>query len=91
MKKFLNFWRTRHLTLYGRITILKSPALSKLGYNTFLLTFPFQFAASVKTAFFKFMWNTKPKIEHTTAIGPKINGGLDLPDFEIMNNALKVS
>ena len=24
-------------------------------------------------------------------IGPKIKGGLDLPDFEIMNNALKVT
>ena len=24
-------------------------------------------------------------------IGPKIKGGLDLPDFEIMNNALKIT
>jgi len=24
-------------------------------------------------------------------IGPKIKGGLDLPDFEIVNNALKVT
>ena len=27
----------------------------------------------------------------TTLIGPKIRGGLDLPDFEIMNNTLKVT
>ena len=59
-------------TLYGLITILKSLALSKLGYNTSVLTFPLQFAASVKTAISEFVWNTKPKIKHTTAIGPKI-------------------
>ena len=45
----------------------------------------------VKTAISEFVWNTKPKIKHTTMTGPKIKGGLDLPDFEIMNNALKVT
>ena len=33
----------------------------------------------------------KPKIKHTTMIGSKIKGRLDLPDFEIMNNALKIT
>ena len=91
MKKLLNLWRSRSLTLYGRITILKSLALSKLVYNTSVLTFPLEFASSVKTAISEFVWQTKPKIKHTTMIGPKIKGGLDLPDFEIMNNALKVT
>ena len=77
--------------MYGRITILKSPALSELVYNTSVLTFPLQFAASVKTAISEFVWNTKPKIKHTTMTGPKIKGGLDLPDVEIMNNACKVT
>ena len=50
MKNLLNLWRGRNLTLCGRITILKSLALSKLVYNTSVLTFPLQFAALVKTA-----------------------------------------
>ena len=91
MKKLLNLWRPRNLTLYGRITILKSLALSKLVYNTSVLTFPLEFASLVKAVISEFVWNTKPKIKHTTIIGPKIKGGLDLPDFEIMNNALKVT
>ena len=56
MKNLLNLWRGRNLTLYGRITILKSLALSKLVYNTSVLTFPLQ---SVKTAISEFVWNTK--------------------------------
>ena len=91
MKKLLNLWRPRNLTLYGRITILKSLALSKLVYNRSVLTFPLKFASLVKAVISEFVWSTKPKIKHTTMIGPKTKGGLDLPDFEIMNNALKVT
>ena len=92
MKNLLNLWWTRNLTLHGRVTILKSLALSKLVYNTSVLAFPLQFEASIKTAISEFVWKTKSKIKHTTMIGSKIKGGpLDLPDFEIMNNALKVT
>ena len=91
IKKLLNLWRPRNLTLYGRITILKSLALSKLVYNTSVLTFPLEFASLVKAVISENVWNTKPKIKHTTMIGPKIKGGLDLPDFEIVNNVLKVT
>jgi len=50
-----------------------------------------EFASLFKSAISEFVWNKKPKIKHTTMIGPKIKGGLDLPDFKIMNNALKVT
>ena len=33
----------------------------------------------------------KPKIKQTTLIGPKEKGGLSLPDFDIINNALKAT
>jgi len=45
----------------------------------------------VKTVISEFVCHAKPKIKHITMIGLKIEGGLDLPDFEIMNNALKVT
>ena len=90
MKNLLNLWKPRNLTLYGRITILKSLGLSKLVYNISVLTFPVTFIASVKRTICDFVWNGKPKIKHNTLIGPISKGGLNLPDFEIINNALKV-
>ena len=46
----------------------------------------------VKQIISDFVWNSKPaKIKHTTMIGPKTKGGLDLPDFDIITKALKVS
>ena len=86
MKSLLNLWYPRNLTLYGRITILKSLAISKLVYNTSALTFGH---AMVNQAITQFVWNKKAKIKHRTMIGPKEQGGLDMPDFQIINEALK--
>ncbi len=92
MKSILNIWLPRNLTLYGRITILKTLGLSKLIYNTSMLSFPPNFPVLVKQTISDFVWNSKPaKIKHTTMIGPKTKGGLDLPDFDIITKALKVS
>ena len=92
MKSILNIWLPRNLTLYGRITILKTLGLSKLIYNTSMLSFPPNFPVLVKQIISDFVWNSKPaKIKHTTMIGPKTKGGLDLPDFDIITKALKVS
>ena len=90
MKSLLNLWYPRNLTLYGRITILKSLAISKLVYNTSVLTFPSKFVNMVNQAITQFVWNKKVKIKQKTMIGPREKGGLDMPDFEIINDALKV-
>ena len=91
MKNILDLWKSRSLTLHGRIIILKSLALSKLVYNTSVLSFPLQFTSSIKSIISQFVWNNQPKIKHNTMIGPKIKGGLDMPDFEIISHALKVT
>ena len=44
----------------------------------------------VNQAITQFVWNTKAKIKYRTMIGPKELGGLNMPDFQIINEALKV-
>lgn len=88
MKSLLNLWQSRGLTLYGGITIFKSLALSKPVYNTSVPTFPLEFASLVNMNISQFVQKKIPKIKHTTVIGLKIKGGLDLPDFKIMKNVL---
>ena len=68
MKSLLNLWYPRNLTLYGRITILKS---------------------LVNQAITQFVWNKKAKNKYRTMVGPKEQGGLDIPDFQIIDEALK--
>lgn len=71
MKSLLNLWYPRNLILYGHITILKSLAISKLIYNTSVLTLPTKFTALVNQAITQFVWNKKAKIKHITVIGRK--------------------
>ena len=91
MTTLLNIWYPRNLTLYGRITILKTLALSKLIYNTSMLSFPSSFINTVNQAIKSFICGKTAKIKHTTMIGPKEKGVLNMPDFVIINDALKVA
>ena len=59
MQNLLNFWYPRNLTLYGRITILKSLALSKLVYNTSMLSLPLVFINRVNQVIKNFLWGKK--------------------------------
>jgi len=82
MKRLLNLWYPRNLTPHGRITILKSLAISNLTYNPSVLAFPTKFIAVANQAITQFVWNKKTKIKHRTMIGSKEQGGLDMPDFK---------
>ena len=56
MQKLLDSWRTRNLTLQGRILIIKTLAISKLVYSSSLLPLPDGIVKSVNKLLFKFLW-----------------------------------
>ena len=94
MEKVLNAWKCRKLTLIGRINIAKTLALSKLIFNASNLYVPPHVIdeANVNKLIFNFIWEGKPpKIKKSTTIGEKVNGGLKMLDFGIMEIALKIS
>ena len=43
----------------------------------------------INQAITEFVWNKKAKFKYRTMIGPKEQGGLDMPDFQIINEALQ--
>ena len=92
LEKCLNVWSSRDLTLYGKINIVKSLALSKLTFVATVLPIPDDFVKSVNKQIAKFIWSQKnPKIKKTTMIGEKKEGGLGMPDFDIINKSLKAA
>ena len=59
----LDLWSTRDLTLFGRVLIIKSLALSQLVYSASNLNVPQEIMPMIKTKLFKFLWkNKKDKI-----------------------------
>lgn len=91
LEKTLNIWRSRDLTILGRINIVKSLALSKLIHVASVLPFPEGFTQKVNTLIYNFIWKDKPpKIKKSTIIGERKAGGLKAPDFIEVNKALKL-
>ena len=82
LEKCLNVWSSRDLTLYGKINIVKSLALSKLTFVSTVLPIPKEFITRVNKQIVGFVWSQKnPKIKRTTMIGDRKKGGLGMPYF----------
>ena len=90
LEKCLNVWSSRDLTLFGKITIIKSLALSKIIFISSVLSIPTGFADQVNKSLSNFIWNHKPpKIKRSTMIGRIKDGRPSMPDFDIINKSLK--
>lgn len=88
----LNIWRQRGLSLKGKITVLKSLAISKLIYISSMLAVPVWFINKVDNLFFNFLWDGKPsKIKKSTIIGEIAEGGLKMPLVDGVVRSLKLS
>ena len=73
------------------LTLLNKTGGTSVERKKTVLTFLPKFITSVNQAITQFVWNKTVKIKHKTMIGPKELGGLDLPDFDIINDSLKVT
>ena len=71
LEKTSNSWKTRNLTLYGKINIVKTLGLSKLICNASVLVIP-ELIKEINSIIFNFIWDGKPpKIKKLTIIGEK--------------------
>ena len=94
LKKTLSVWSRRDLSIYGRINIVKTLALSKLVFISSVREIPKNFATEVNKIVFDFIWKQKPAkpvIKKTTLIKKKSDGGLGMKDFVLFDKALKLT
>ena len=60
LKTLLNMWMIKDLSLYGKVQIIKSLALSKRTFICSVLPSPIDFESTVNSITFNFLWNNKP-------------------------------
>ena len=90
LEKCLNVWSSRDLIPFGKITIIKSLALSKIIFISSVLSVPAGFVDQVNKSLSNFIWNHKPpKIKRSTMIVRIKDGGLSMPDLDIIGKSLK--
>ena len=84
IKKTLNMWRWRGLTLLGRIQIIKTFAIPKFMYKTSLISVSEDLIKDVNKLLYGFIWKGNDKIKHTALINDIENGGLKMFDIQSM-------
>ena len=94
-KKYLEIiktWQKRDLTLYGKLTIIKSLIIPQLTYALSTLPSPGElFLNDIEKIILNFVWDDKPaKIKKPILFKEKTEGGLNLTNIKIYAKSVKL-
>jgi hypothetical protein len=92
LKKTLNLWKMRNLTLIGRILVVKSLALSQITYIVTNVHIPAQYISEIEVIISNFVWkNSTPRVKFDVISLQIENGGLKYPNLLNHIKALKLA
>ena len=92
VKEILRCWKYRRLTLLGKITVIKSLAVSQLLYLLSPLRSNYRILNEINDLLYTFLWNGKgDKIKRKTMINDLSVGGLKMIDIRSFNKSLKTT
>ena len=90
IKKVLNMWRWRGMTLIGRIQIVKSFAIRKIMSRASLIPVSSELIKVFNKELYSFIWKDKDKVKRSALINDIEGGGLKMLDLESLISAQRV-
>ena len=90
-QNLINLWKMRGLSVFGKVTIIKSFLIPKLLYVSSIMETPPEVIKQMEKMFFKFLWKGPDKVTRLSVINTLDKGGLNLTDFESYIKALRLS
>ena len=91
VKKHINIWSSRGLSIYGKVTIIKSLIIPKFVYISSLLPVPKEIVKELNQMIFNFLWKGTDKVTRLSTINEYENGGLKMIDLESMIKSLRLA
>ena len=92
METLLNIWRSRNLSLKGKITIMKTIILPQIQFLFSMIYIPDEILDKIDKLLFNYLWDSKrSKIKRTTIIAKIEDGGLGMIDVHEVHNASNVA
>ena len=91
IQKVINIWNMRGLSLFGRVTIVKTFLIPKLSYVSSIIQTPMETIKRMERMIFKFLWKGPDKVTRNSVINSIKNGWLNLIDIETQIKALRLS
>ena len=83
--------KSRNLTLFGKIVIIKTLAIPKITYIATNCIFTDLIIKQISRMIYNFIWGSKDRIKRNVLISPIENGGVKMLDVESHFLALKAS
>ena len=91
IKSQIRLWSWRGLSLFGKVTIIKSLLLPKVLYISSILPSPLEFIKAFQTIIYNFLWNVPDKIARTAVISDFEFGSLKVTDLTTSIVSLRLS
>lgn len=92
VKKKLDFWLVRDLSLNGRVLLSKSEGLSRLIYPAMVMDVPQEYITQIDRKMFDFIWKNKPHyLKKNVLCNSYSEGGLNALDFGTANMVFKIN
>ena len=82
IKTIINLWKSRNLSLIGKIQIIKTFLISKFQYYMSVNHLKKETIKEINKMIFSFIWNGKDRIKRDTICADLENGGLNAPHLE---------
>ena len=91
IKKLINIWSARGLSIYGKVTIIKSFLIPKYIYICSILPTPKELLKELNKILFKFLWKGVDKVTRASVINEYEERGLRMADLECMVKSLRLA
>ena len=93
MKNCIKIWKSRDLTLIGKVLVIKTLLLSQIGFLTESLIIPEKIVKEIESLFWSFLWNSKQAlVSRNTMCLNKELGGVNMPNLRniLISKQIKV-
>lgn len=91
LEKLLETWKKRDLTIFGKVSIIKSLAIPKILYSAVNTAIPDNFTNKINKILYGFIWNKTERIKRNTLIGDVDMGGVGMIDIDTHFSALQTT
>ena len=89
IKNIINLWKSRGLSIYGKVNIIKTLLFPIMIYPSSVICTPSEVIKEFNSLIFRFLWNGNDKVVSTYA--PYDQGGLKMLDYDNMVKDLRLS
>ena len=91
IKKLIDIWSSRGLSIFGMVTMIKAFLIQKCVYVRSLLHTPNKLVKQLNQLLFKFLWKGTDKVTRMSTINTYVEGGIKMIDLESMVKALRLA